>query len=84
MDRPARAAPRHHRGARPSRTIFDLAQNPGPSALQVTVEGKQWWWEFSYPDAKVVTADEMIIPTGRDVYVHLTPATAPAPRRPAT
>ncbi len=53
-------------------TIFDLAQNPGPSALQVTVEGKQWWWQFSYPDAKVVTADEMIIPTGRDVFVHLT------------
>jgi cytochrome c oxidase subunit 2 len=53
-------------------TIFDLAQNPGPSALQVTVEGKQWWWQFSYPDAKVVTADEMVIPTGRDVFVHLT------------
>ncbi len=53
-------------------TIFDLAQNPGPSALQVTVEGKQWWWQFSYPDAKVVTADEMVIPTGRDVYLHLT------------
>ena len=30
-------------------TIFDLAENPGPSALQVTVEGKQWWWEFSLP-----------------------------------
>jgi cytochrome c oxidase subunit 2 len=52
-------------------TIFDLAQNPGPSALQVNVEGKQWWWQFSYPDAKVVTADEMIIPTGRDVFLHL-------------
>jgi len=53
-------------------TIFDLAKNPGPSALQVTVEGKQWWWQFSYPDAKVVTADEMVIPTGRDVHLHLT------------
>ena len=52
-------------------TIFDLAQNPGDKALQVSVEGKQWWWQFSYPDAKVVTADEMIIPTGRDVYLHL-------------
>src|SRR3954452_17903479 len=53
-------------------TIFDLAENPGPEALQVTVEGKQWWWQFSYPDAKVVTADEMVIPTGRDVFVKLT------------
>jgi len=52
-------------------TIFDLAENPGPSALQVNVEGKQWWWQFQYPDAKVVTADEMVIPTGRDVFVHL-------------
>ncbi len=53
-------------------TIFDLAENPGPSALQVTVEGKQWWWQFSYPEAKVVTADELVIPTGRDVYLGLT------------
>lgn len=55
-------------------TIFDLAKNPGPSALQVSVEGKQWWWQFSYPDTggkPVVTADEMVIPTGRDVFVHL-------------
>ncbi len=52
-------------------TIFDLAQNPGPEALQVNVVGKQWWWEFKYPDAKVVTADELIIPTGRDVFVKL-------------
>jgi cytochrome c oxidase subunit II len=52
-------------------TIFDLAQNPGPQALHVTVEGKQWWWQFSYPDAKVVTADEMVIPAGRDVYLSL-------------
>ena len=52
-------------------TIFDLAENPGPQALQVHVVGKQWWWEFKYPDAKVVTADELVIPTGRDVYVKL-------------
>ena len=62
-------------------TIFDLAENPGPQALQVTVEGKQWWWQFSYPDAKVVTADELIIPTGRDVFLKLQacdPKTGPA------
>ena len=53
-------------------TIFDLAKDPGPSALQVTVEGKQWWWQFSYPDQKVVTADELVIPAGRPVKVHLT------------
>jgi cytochrome c oxidase subunit 2 len=52
-------------------TIFDLAKNPGPSALQVTVTGKQWWWQFEYPSEKVVTADELVIPTGRPVFVHL-------------
>jgi cytochrome c oxidase subunit 2 len=52
-------------------TIFDLAENPGPQALQVHVVGKQWWWEFKYPNEKVVTADELVIPTGRDVFVKL-------------
>jgi cytochrome c oxidase subunit 2 len=52
-------------------TIFDLAKNPGPSALQVTVTGKQWWWQFHYTNDKVVTADEMVIPAGRPVYLHL-------------
>ena len=53
-------------------TIFDLAKDPGPSALQITVEGKQWWWQFSYPEQKLVTADELVIPAGRPVKVHLT------------
>ncbi len=42
-------------------TIFDLAKKPkGPNVLQVTVVGKQWWWQFELPkqpmvDKKVVT-----------------------------
>ena len=50
-------------------TIFDLAEEPPADALEVTVVGKQWWWEFQYPDAKVVTANELVIPTGREVAV---------------
>ena len=48
-------------------------QNPGPTRSQVTVEGKQWWWQFYVPGdgGKVVTADELHIPTGRDVFVTL-------------
>jgi cytochrome c oxidase subunit 2 len=53
-------------------TIFDLAEPPAENALNVTVVGKQWWWDFQYPDAKVVTADELHIPVGRDVAVKLT------------
>ena len=33
--------------------------------------GKQWWWEFQYPDAKVVTANELHIPVGRKVALKL-------------
>ena len=51
--------------------IFDLAEDPGPEALQVTVVGKQWWWEFKYPDAQVVTANELVIPAGRPVNLKL-------------
>ena len=57
--------------------IFKLAENPGPEALQVTVVGKQWWWEFHYPDAKVVTADELIIPAGRPVFLKLSACETP-------
>jgi cytochrome c oxidase subunit II len=52
-------------------TIFELAESPGPGALQVTVVGKQWWWQFEYPDAKVVTASELVIPVGRAVDLRL-------------
>lgn len=34
-------------------------------ALTVNVNGKQWWWEFEYPDYGIVTADELHLPTGR-------------------
>jgi cytochrome c oxidase subunit II len=55
-------------------TIFSLAKEP-KDALQVTVIAKQWWWEFEYPKTadgpQVVTADEMHIPTNRDVVVTL-------------
>lgn len=52
-------------------TIFDLADQSDANALQVTVIAKQWWWQFEYPDAKVVTADELVIPTGRKVHLKL-------------
>jgi cytochrome c oxidase subunit 2 len=56
-------------------TIFDLAEKPtGPDVLNITVSGKQWWWEFSVPkqamnDKKVVTSTELHIPVGTKVYL---------------
>ena len=53
-------------------TIFDLSKEPTGDVLNVTVVGKQWWWEFEYPKEKVVTANELVIPAGRTVRVNLT------------
>jgi cytochrome c oxidase subunit II len=60
------------------RTIFDLAEKPA-DALTVTAVGKQWWWEFKYPDQKIVTADELIIPAGKQVRVNLSSCDASLP-----
>jgi cytochrome c oxidase subunit 2 len=49
------------------REIF-LSDNPPESdALTVEVIGKQWWWEFRYPEEGIVTANEAHIPIGRTV-----------------
>jgi cytochrome c oxidase subunit 2 len=62
-------------------TIWDLARRPPSNALHVTVEGYQWWWGFEYtdPDMRrqygdlepVRTADVLVIPVDRPVYLSL-------------
>jgi cytochrome c oxidase subunit 2 len=42
-----------------------------PDALEVTVRGWQWWWEFRYPSLDVVTANELHLPLGRPVVFTL-------------
>jgi cytochrome c oxidase subunit II len=42
-----------------------------PGALEVTVRGWQWWWEFRYPSLDVVTANELHLPLGRQVVFSL-------------
>ena len=53
------------------RTIFELARPPD-DPLEVLVVGKQYWWEFEYTGEEgkgVVTANELVIPTGRDLLL---------------
>jgi cytochrome c oxidase subunit II len=62
-------------------TIWDLARKPPADALNVTVEGFQWWWGFKYTDedmrtdfgdgAPIRTADVLVIPEDRVVYLSL-------------
>ncbi|HEX8904940.1 MAG TPA: cytochrome c oxidase subunit II [Longimicrobiaceae bacterium] len=56
-----------------------FATQPDPSTLPrdaVTIEviGKQWWWEFRYPQPNgdtVITANEIHVPVGRTVHLLL-------------
>ena len=51
--------------------IFKTQAKPGPGALQIEVIGHQWWWEFRYPQLGVVTANELVLPVGRDVELKM-------------
>jgi len=51
-------------------TIFENAEKPA-NALEITVTGHQWWWEYEYTDLGIVTANEMHIPVGQDVFLTL-------------
>jgi cytochrome c oxidase subunit 2 len=56
-------------------TILAL-DDSSKDAIEVTVVGQQWWWEYRYdtnadgtPD--IITATQMVIPVGRDVNVKI-------------
>ena len=62
-------------------TIWDLARTPPDDALNVKVQGFQWWWGFEYTDedmradygdgVQIRTADVLVIPEDRVVYLSL-------------
>jgi cytochrome c oxidase subunit 2 len=51
--------------------IFRTQDPPAPTALRVDVAGKQWWWEFRYPDLGFTTANELHLPAGQQVAFNL-------------
>jgi cytochrome c oxidase subunit 2 len=63
-----------------ARMIFAIQDAPEPpSALDVTVIGHQFWWEFRYPAQHITTANELHIPvsdtsTSRPTFMKLTSA----------
>jgi cytochrome c oxidase subunit II len=52
------------------KTIADLSERP-EGAMDITVTAKQFWWEYEYPDAGVITANEMHVPTGQPIFLTL-------------
>lgn len=52
-------------------TLFLLDNPPEEEGLVIEVTGKQWWWEFRYPELEIVTANEAHVPVGRQVEFRL-------------
>jgi cytochrome c oxidase subunit 2 len=55
-------------------TLFDVQAKAQPNEIRVRVTGKQWWWEYEYlnlGDPHVVTANELVIPVNRPVFLEL-------------
>lgn len=58
-----------------ARIIFAVQDAPKPpDALDVTVVGHQFWWEYRYPKLGIVTANELHVPVERATYLHLVSA----------
>ena len=53
------------------RGVFQTSATPTGDVLKVEVVGHQWWWEFRYPDLNLTTANEVHIPVGQTVSLHL-------------
>lgn len=53
-----------------------VSGQPQSSAVTIEVAGHQWWWEVQYddghPSRRVVTANELHIPTNRQVVLKVT------------
>src|SRR5882757_2367192 len=47
-----------------ARVIANVQKAAPANAVHVTVIGHQFWWEYRYPDLKVVTANELHVPVG--------------------
>ncbi|RMF18363.1 MAG: cytochrome c oxidase subunit II [Candidatus Dadabacteria bacterium] len=55
------------------KAIFALDDVPAREEADLVVQarGYQWWWGFEYPDLKIRTANELVIPVGKKVRVEL-------------
>jgi cytochrome c oxidase subunit 2 len=55
-----------------ARVIANIQNATRPSnALEVTVIGHQFWWEYRYPSLNVVTANELHVPVGEPTFLTL-------------
>jgi cytochrome c oxidase subunit II len=56
------------------RTGISVAHPPSDPALTVEITGHKFWWEITYPEHGIATANEMHIPAGETIEVRVTSA----------
>lgn len=49
-----------------------VGRSNADGTVDVEVVGNRWWWEVRYPDHGIISANELHIPTGEPVRLHLT------------
>ncbi|OCA85577.1 cytochrome c oxidase subunit II [Bacillus sp. FJAT-27225] len=47
------------------------AEKKNSDALVINVRASLYWWEFEYPNEKIVTSQELVVPTDEKVYFNL-------------
>jgi len=55
-----------------ARNLSALTKPPKASAVEVQITGHRWWWEVRYPEQRVVTANQVVVPVGQDVLFRIT------------
>lgn len=53
------------------KAMDEVDEDGNKTALTVNVTAKLYWWEFEYPEQGIVTAQELVVPTGEKVYFNL-------------
>lgn len=53
-------------------TLARVNQIPKTGTLKVDVTGYQFWWDFNYPELKIRTSNELIIPVGKTIEFSVT------------
>ncbi|MCH1623920.1 cytochrome c oxidase subunit II [Fredinandcohnia quinoae] len=51
--------------------LADVKAMDDKDALVVNVTSNLYWWEFEYPNQKIVTSQDLIVPTDEKVYFNL-------------
>lgn len=46
-------------------------KQPNADTLIIDVTARLYWWEFAYTSDKIITSQDLVIPTGKKVYLNL-------------